>query len=106
MSKAGGCFILEGGNEELSEMIKDIRKGLYVVRFSGGNPSINGDFSGIAKNSYYIEDGKIKYPVNETMISGNLLQLFNDVKGISRKRLNSGNWIMPWVSCRGVTVSR
>ncbi|MCF7918413.1 MAG: TldD/PmbA family protein [Candidatus Cloacimonetes bacterium] len=105
MSKAGGCFVLEPGTDKLADMIKGIDKGLLVVRFAGGNPSINGDFSGVAKNSFYIENGKISYPVNETMISGNLLEIFKDVKGVSSDVLNSGNFKMPWVRCGGVTIS-
>jgi PmbA protein len=106
MSKAGGCLIMQPGTDKLADMIKNVKKGLMVVRFSGGNPSMNGDFSGIAKNSYYIEDGEIKYPVNETMISGNLLQLFNNVNGISDEIINNGDCKMPWLSCSGVTISK
>ncbi|MCF7913349.1 MAG: TldD/PmbA family protein [Candidatus Cloacimonetes bacterium] len=106
MSKAGGCLIMQPGEDKLKDMIKNVKKGLIVVRFSGGNPSINGDFSGVAKNSYYIEDGEIKYPVNETMISGNLLQLFNNVNGISDEIINNGDCKMPWLSCSAVTISK
>ena len=106
MSKAGGCLVMEPGKDTLAEMISEVKRGLLVVRFSGGNPSMNGDFSGVAKNSYYIEDGEIKYPVNETMIAGNLLKLFNNVNGISDQTLNTGNYKMPWLSCAGVTISR
>lgn len=106
LCKSGGCFVMNAGNDTVNEVIKNVKKGLYVVRFSGGHPSANGDFSGIAKNSYYIEDGEIKYPVNETMISGNLLQLFANVKNISSRRINNGQYLMPWVSCSGVNISR
>jgi len=106
MSKAGGCLVMEPGKDTLAEMIAKVKRGLLVVRFSGGNPSMNGDFSGVAKNSYYIENGEIKYPVNETMIAGNLLKLFNNVNGISDQTLNTGNYKMPWLSCAGVTISR
>ena len=105
MSKAGGCLVMKPGNEELADMIKNTKKGLLVVRFSGGNPSLNGDFSGVAKNSFYIENGEIKYPVNETMISGNLLEIFKNVKSISKDTINSGHFKMPWIKCDGVTIS-
>lgn len=106
MSKSGGCFIMNAGSDELGDLIASIEKGILLVRFSGGYPSINGDFSGVAKNSFYIENGKISFPINETMISGNLIELFNNVKGISSKRLNNGNSIMPWLKCSGVTISK
>lgn len=106
MSKSGDAYIMDNGEEELADMISSIDKGLLLVRFSGGYPSISGDFSGVAKNSFYIENGKVSYPVNETMISGNLLDLFNNVKSVSSERINNGNSIMPWMKCGGVTISR
>ena len=45
------------------------------AQFSGARPAENGDFSGVAKNSYYIEKGKVQFPVSETMVSGNLAEL-------------------------------
>ena len=63
----GGCYIIEPGDETYDEIIKSTKKGILLCRFSGGRPSDNGDFSGVAKNSYYIENGEIKYPISETM---------------------------------------
>ncbi len=104
-SSAGGAYIIDSGNKELLEMIKGIKKGLLIGRFSGGNPTGSGDFSGIAKNSFYIEDGKIQYPVSETMISGNLISIFKQIKAISKERINSGTSILPWILSDGITIS-
>ena len=68
-------------------MIKDIDKGILLCRFSGGSPSDNGDFSGVAKNSYYIENGEIKYPITETMVSGNANEMFNNLDNISKEQI-------------------
>lgn len=74
-------------------------------RYSGGSPSPNGDFSGVAKNSYYIEDGKIKYPVTETMIAGNMAEMFANIKEISAERIDYGAGLIPYMLSTGVTVS-
>lgn len=105
VSKAFDCFELSPGNESLQNLIADTKKGILLVRFSGGYPSSNTDFSGVAKNSFYIEDGKIKFPVKETMISGNLLKLFNNVTAISKETINNGHFIMPWIKTSGITIS-
>ena len=76
-----------------------------MCRFSGGMPSDNGDFSGVAKNSYYIENGKIKHPVIETMISGNISKMFLDINNISTENINFGDRILPWISFNGITIS-
>lgn len=101
----GEALVVEPGEKSLDDIIKSVKKGIVVSRFSGGNPSKNGDFSGVAKNSYYVVDGEIKYPVSETMISGNLYEMFNNIIDISRERVNFGMAILPWVAASGITVS-
>jgi len=101
----GGCYVIEPGDASLTDMIKSTKKGVLLCRFSGGNPSDNGDFSGVAKNSYYIENGEIKFPLNETMITGNLVEMLMNIKQISKERVNPGYHIYPWIKFGGVTIS-
>ena len=105
ISNSGGAHIIGKGSESLEGMIQNVEKGILLCRFSGGYPSDNGDFSGVAKNSYYIENGKIKHPVIETMISGNISQMFMNINQISKENINFGDSILPWVSFGGVTIS-
>ncbi|MCL2498283.1 MAG: TldD/PmbA family protein [Symbiobacteriaceae bacterium] len=100
-----GSMVIEAGDKPLNDIIGAIDKGLMVYRFSGGNPAGNGDFSGIAKNSFAIENGKIAGAVSETMISGNLEKLFQNVVAISLERICEGNSVLPWIAIDGVTVS-
>jgi len=86
-------------------MISSIDKGLLLCRFSGGNPSDNGDFSGVAKNSYLIENGKISKPVNETMIAGNLGEMIKNIANISKEKIDYGSEIYPWIQVKGITIS-
>ena len=101
----GGAYEIEKGETSYSSMIKNIKQGILLCRFSGGHPAQNGDFSGVAKNSYYIENGEVKHPINETMISGNLENLFLSIKDISSETIDFGDSILPWISFKGVTVS-
>ncbi len=94
---SGGAYIVEPGNKSFQDLVKSVKKGILLSRFSGGNPSDNGDFSGVVRNSYYIENGKIKYPLSETMISGNLVGMLKNIKGISKERINFGDAIFPWI---------
>ncbi len=102
---SGGCYVVSPGSQNLAELVSSVKRGLLVARFSGGRPNENGDFSGIAKNSYYIEDGQIRYPVSETMISGNIPEMFLNIKGVSRERVDFGSSIFPWVSFAGINIS-
>ncbi len=68
----GGAWVVDAGTTPLDAMIRDVKAGMLITRFSGGRPNDKGDFSGIAKNSYYIENGAMAYPISETMVSGNM----------------------------------
>ena len=102
---AGSFYVIDPGDTRFEEMVKSVDKGILLCRFSGGNPSSNGDFSGVAKNSYYIENGKIQYPISETMVAGNLKQMFKEIRYISKERNNNGESITPWITFSGITVS-
>ena len=97
--------IIEGGTASYEDMIKGIKKGLIVGYFAGGQPGTNGDFSGVAKNSFYVEDGKILYPVNEVMINGNLASLLMNIKDISKEVVIDGDGVLPYISVGGVVIS-
>jgi len=101
----GGAFVVEAGNCPIEKMISSVKKGIMLCRFSGDAPCENGDFSGIAKNSYYLENGKIQYPLNETMVSGNLKDLLLNICNISRERINFGNAVLPWIQVENITTS-
>jgi PmbA protein len=101
----GGCYLMEAGDSSLDQMIQTTPKGILLCRFSGGNPGDNGDFSGVAKNSYYIENGKIQYPIKETMVSGNIVAMLNNIDRISKERNNDGYNYLPWIKFNGITIS-
>lgn len=97
---------MDAGTASLDEIIAGTKKGLLLSgHISGGSPSENGTFSGVAKNSFLIEDGKVTRPVQETMVSGNILELFNNVTAVSKERRNNGISILPWVKAGNITIS-
>jgi len=98
-------IIIEGGDTPYEDMIKNVKKGIIVGAFSGGQPSINGDFSGVAKNSFLIEDGKIKGAVDEVMINGNLAGLLNDLVAISKETVADGGRVLPYMAFKNVVIA-
>jgi PmbA protein len=101
----GGAFVVDPGETAFDDMVSSVKKGILLARFSGGDPNENGDFAGVAKNSYLIEDGEIKDPLSESMISGNFAEMLKNITAISRERIDFGNAILPWIAVSGVTVS-
>lgn len=58
------------------ELMSDIGSGFYVTELIGmGVNGLTGDYSRGA-TGFWIENGKIAYPVNEVTIAGNLLSMF------------------------------
>jgi len=102
---SGGNMVIAAGDKSLDEIIKGIDRGILVGRFSGGDPAQNGDFSGVAKNSFLIENGKITDAASETMISGNLAAMLKSLAGISKERVADGYSLLPWAAFDGITVS-
>lgn len=101
----GGAWIVDAGATPLAEMIRDVKAGILITRFSGGRPNDKGDFSGIAKNSYFIDNGAATFPISETMISGNLAALLTNIVSISSERADFGSGIFPWVRVSGIGIS-
>ena len=102
---SGGSLIIDTGDVPFEDMVQSVNEGILLSRFSGGSPSDNGDFSGVAKNSFYIKNGEVQYPISETMVSGNIIDMFQKVKHISRESVNFGDEIFPWIQLGGITVS-
>ncbi|MDD2521899.1 MAG: TldD/PmbA family protein [Anaerolineaceae bacterium] len=100
-----GTFVFGNGDTPLEELIAGVEKGILLGRFSGGQPSPSGDLSGVAKNSFLIENGKVTNPLSEVMIAGNLGDMLRDTVAVSRERENSGYWLLPWVRVKNVTIS-
>ncbi len=104
-NKSAINICIEPGNESLKAIIEATDRGILLNRYAGSGSMNESGFSGIAKNSYYIEDGKIKYPLKETMISGDILDLLINIKAISKEKINFGNKESPWVCCSGVRIT-
>jgi len=99
-------MVIDPGDVKFEDMIKSVKKGILINRVSFGRPNKNKDFSGIIKNSYYIEDGKIKHPVSEVMITANIIEMFNNIDSISIERDKSLSAVMvPWMKISGVNIS-
>lgn len=96
---------IEGGTTPYEEMLKGIKRGLIVGRFSGGRPGSSGDFSGVAKNSFLIENGEITGAVSETMISGNLAQMLMNVVDISKETVANGSDVLPYIAFDKIVIS-
>jgi len=72
-------FYMEPGKLSPEELIADIRDGLYLTELMGmGVNGVTGDYSRGAAG-FWIENGKITYPVSEVTIASNLKEMFRNL---------------------------
>ena len=88
-SRAGGAigpsttnFILRAGKTSRDEIVSSVKRGLYVTEMMGfGFNPITGDFSRGA-SGFWIEDGKLAFPVSEVTISSTLDQILQNIDAV------------------------
>ncbi|MEY2425263.1 MAG: PmbA protein [Actinomycetota bacterium] len=102
-----GVFALDvaPGDQTFDEIVANTERGIVLGRFSGGMPNQQLDFSGVAKNSFYVENGKVQFPINETMIAGNFATLLTTIRAIGSESVNYGGYSFPALAASGVTIS-
>ncbi len=70
MPRMTNTFML-GGDRDPQEIVASLDRGLYAVNFGGGQVDItNGKFVFSASEAYWVEKGRIQYPVKGATIIG------------------------------------
>lgn len=88
------------------ELVRKLHNGLVIKRFSGNSDMTSGHFSGVAKNSWWVENGARSFPVIEVMVAGNLfdvVQQILDVGAIQHKMIGGG--MAPYILVDGLSVT-
>ncbi|TXT62533.1 MAG: Peptidase PmbA [Promethearchaeota archaeon] len=97
-------FSLKLGSSAKEEIIRDIKKGI-LLDYTGDSPNIStGDFSGLILQGNLIEDGKILYALNETMLANHLLELFSNITAISEESKTYGRFTAPFVKIENANI--
>lgn len=97
--------VMKGGSIDFEEMVSGTDHGLIVRRLSGYPDPLSGDFSAVVKGGFLIENGEIVQPVTDTMISGNVFDLFGNIEVMSKEQERVLNFIIPQIRVGGVTVT-
>jgi PmbA protein len=98
-------FTIDGGEVSRDELIKGVDRGILVTRFSGFPNPLTGDFSGVAKGGWLIENGELVTPLKETLIHGNMYDSLNRIFAISKEQKKVMTYVLPWVGIDGVSVT-
>jgi PmbA protein len=81
---------LTGPGDDLPEMLRKLGTGLFVTELMGqGVNPVTGDYSRGA-NGFWVENGRIAYPVQEITIAGNLREMFMGIEAVGADAYNHG----------------
>ncbi|MGD9946099.1 MAG: metalloprotease TldD [Burkholderiaceae bacterium] len=91
MPRMTNTYMLNGDRDP-GEIIESVERGLYAVNFGGGQVDItNGKFVFSASEAWWVENGKLQYPVKGATIIGNGPDVLTRVTMIGNDmRLDSG----------------
>lgn len=74
---------IAAGKDNPHDIIKDTKKGVYVVKMGGGQVNtVNGDFVFEIMEGYMIENGEITYPIKGATLIGNGPQALMDTDAV------------------------
>jgi PmbA protein len=100
-----GNLFLAPGERSAEDIIRGIRKGLYVTELLGqGVNTVTGDYSRGAAG-LWIENGEFAYPVSEVTIASNLERMLMDIECVAADLEFRGSVASPTLVIREMTVS-
>jgi predicted Zn-dependent protease len=99
--------IMEGGTASLEDLIKSTERGILVTRFwyiRSVDPQTL-LLTGLTRDgTFYIENGKIMYPVKNFRFNESPIIMLNNVEALGKPQ-RSGNMIVPPMKIRDFTFS-
>lgn len=98
-------IIFKPGGLTVEEMLREVKRGILVTRFSGNVNPISGDFSGVVKGGHLLTHGEKKHPLKETMIAGNIFELLKNISNLSQERRKTFNYLLPYIQVENISVT-
>lgn len=94
----GNQWIMSGGNDSLEDMIKDTRRGILVTRLwyiRQLDPQTL-LYTGLTRDgTFYVENGKIKYPVKNFRFNESPIVMLNNIEALGKPVRINGNMVPP-----------
>lgn len=98
-------FTIKEGETPKDDLIKGVSQGVLVNRFAGFPNPLTGEFSGAVKGGWLIKNGKLAVPLCETLIQGNIYDLFTKISAISKERRKVMSSLLPWILIDDISVT-
>ncbi len=107
ISPFSNSIYVSPGDKSEKELISSVEKGLYIKQVMGFHSGDyrQGRFSVSVGIGYYIEKGKLKGRLVNTMIAGNIYDVLKNIIDISKETKDTELGKFPWVLLEKVNVS-
>ncbi len=100
-------FVMQGGDASLEDLIKDTKKGILVTRLwyiRSVDPQTL-LYTGLTRDgTFYIENGKIKYPVKNFRFNESPIIMLNNLETLGKQVRIDGN-LVPYMKVRDFTFT-
>ncbi len=85
---------MEDGDTTREDIIRSVKKGIYVDEFSNGQVKIGeGDFTFYVKSGFLIEDGRLTAPIKDINVIGNGPEALADISMVAADlKIDNGTW--------------
>lgn len=105
---AGGVrnLTIDPGDLDLPGLLREMGTGLLVTEMMGqGVNVVTGDYSRGAAG-FWVEEGEIRFPVEEITIAGNLREMFRQLRAVAtdeerRGSIRTGSWLIERMTVAG-----
>ena len=100
-----GYIIVKPGKKSEQELISSIKEGVYITDLEGLHAGMNarsGNFS-LQTQGFMIRNGKLAEPLALITVSGNLVEMFNNIKDVG---LNAKFLLQEKASCPSLSIKK
>jgi predicted Zn-dependent protease len=93
------------GDRTAAELIADIDHGLYINEGEIRPNAVTGEVSASVDFGFAIENGQLAYPVKNTMVGGDFIEILKNVDAVSSDYRYEPGTILPTVRIKAVSVA-
>lgn len=103
--KCRSSNINDNDSVDLNDLLKMCNSGVLVTGFNGGNSnSTTGDFS-YGVQGFYFENGILLFPINEMIITGNIIDLWKNLISTGTDERDVSRWTIPSLAFSNISFS-
>jgi PmbA protein len=92
------------GDKTKEQLASELQKGVLVDSMAGFPQAGSGMVSAQLANAYFIENGEIKYPIKDGMISGVVFEWLKNISDVGQDATQYQNAVVPSLRIEGVKV--